>query len=364
MRYEVRPQPAWREDTSHKFVKTVPCGGCHEHAKQTQWWAADMHSGTIEPFTAISEESQGIARAYGIAVGDMRKGAQTCMWCHGTITSSPRLDVRNSVGCQMCHGAGKAYEKPHEDGIYAESLLLGLTDLKDADVRARTCAGCHYITDPGLIAAGHESGDSVDFAEQVSQIKHWGPEFGGDASEIGASTLASAYASVLAARGPVPQVTPVATPPQATSDGTGGAPTVGGGDAAPDAGPPEAPAAGAPSGSAVASPPPLEAGAAPAQALPEGLSVTFQPSGTSCVFQVGDRICDIAKKAGVPLSTDCETGSCGEDPVRVLAGLENLSPKSEEEQVSLSAINGLEGPHYRLACVTFPNGPVVVELVE
>ena len=102
----------------------------------------------------------------------------------------------------------------------------------------------------------------------------------------------------------------------------------------------------------------------PAQALPEGLTVTFLPSGTSCPFKVGDRLCDIAKKAGVPLSTDCETGSCGEDPVRVVAGLENLSPESEEERGSLSTINGLEGPHYRLACVTYPNGPVVVELIE
>ena len=132
----------------------------------------------------------------------------------------------------------------------------------------------------------------------------------------------------------------------------------------PVAGPPEALATGSPSGSAVVPSPPPEAGAAPVQSLPEGLTVTFQPSGTSCPFKVGDRLCDIAKKAGVPLSTDCETGSCGEDPVRVLAGLENLSPESEEERGSLSTINGLEGPHYRLACVTFPNGPVVVELVE
>ena len=116
---------------------------------------------------------------------------------------------------------------------------------------------------------------------------------------------------------------------------------------------PEAPVAGQ-----------LEAGAAAAQLLHEGLIVTFQPSGRSCPFKVGDRLCDIAKKAGVPLSTDCETGSCGEDPVRVLAGLENLSPESEEERGSLSTINGLEGPQYRLACVTFPNGPVVVELAE
>ena len=102
----------------------------------------------------------------------------------------------------------------------------------------------------------------------------------------------------------------------------------------------------------------------PAPELPEGLAVTFQPSGQLCPLKVGDALCDIAKAAGVPLSTDCEIGICGEDPVRVIAGGDNLSPKSEEEQQALSTICGLDGPEYRLACVTTPRGPVVVELVE
>ena len=221
VRYDVQPRPAWRDPPSRKYVKGVPCGNCHEHAKQTGWWEADPHSDTIEPFKTTSPETQAIARAYGLAAGDIRKGAQTCMWCHGTITSSPRLDVRNSVGCQMCHGAGKDYEKSHEMESYADSLAKGMTDLKDAPVRAQTCAGCHLITDPGLLAAGHASGDDFDIAERMSQITHWGPQFGGEASDISGSTLTSAYASVLAAR-PVPRVTPVATAPQTTSNTTGG----------------------------------------------------------------------------------------------------------------------------------------------
>ena len=96
-----------------------------------------------------------IARAYGIAENDVARGTETCMWCHGTIVSNPARRVRAGVGCQGCHGPGADYLKAHEVAGYQESLALGLTDLRDPKTQAATCAGCHYITDPGLIDAGH-----------------------------------------------------------------------------------------------------------------------------------------------------------------------------------------------------------------
>ena len=124
------------------------------------------------------------------------------------------------------------------------------------------------------------------------------------------------------------------------------------------------PAINAPAaGSDVVSPSsPPEAGVAPGVPLPDGFTVMFQPSGKSCPFKDGDTLCDIAEKAGVRLPTDCRIGICGEDPVRVIAGLENLSTQSEEERDALMSRCGLEGSPYRLACVTVLHGPVVVTL--
>ena len=161
---------------------------------------------------------QDIARAYGINVDDMDLGNQICMSCHGTVvTGKETRRVRAGVGCQRCHGPGKDYLEPHEES-YSQALTLGMSDLKDATVRANTCAGCHYITDQGLIDAGHSTGAEFDLVTRNGDIRHWGDEFGGTAVEIAAPALQSAHASVIAERGPVPtSMVAAATPSPVTS---------------------------------------------------------------------------------------------------------------------------------------------------
>ncbi|MDZ7344588.1 MAG: FHA domain-containing protein [candidate division KSB1 bacterium] len=110
--------------------------------------------------------------------------------------------------------------------------------------------------------------------------------------------------------------------------------------------------------------PPKPAAAAPAVAKLEGNVVVFQNSGQSCPFKPGQTICEIAEKNGVKIKADCHIGSCGIDPVRILSGIENMNPPSDEEKGTLEDINGLAPGEYRLACVAKPKGPVVVEILE
>ena len=140
------PRPPWRELPAHEFVK-VPCGRCHN--TQEKWWRNDPHSRTARPFRSGENAVLEIATAYGVAVDDVARGTQTCMWCHGTIGSNPTRRVRAGVGCQRCHGPGADYLEPHETGSHAESVALGLTDLRNPALQAATCAGCHYVTDSG-----------------------------------------------------------------------------------------------------------------------------------------------------------------------------------------------------------------------
>ena len=139
-----------------------------------------------------------------MAAGDMAKGEQVCMWCHGTPVSRPSRKVRAGVGCQRCHGAGADYLEPHETIGYAASLDLGLTDLRDPAVQAATCAGCHYITDPGLVAAGHPVGDGFEMRSRIDDIVHWGAAFGRETEPVDRDLLAAAYTRVAADRGPAP----------------------------------------------------------------------------------------------------------------------------------------------------------------
>lgn len=218
-RIETLTRPPWRDPPAHAFVK-VPCGRCHN--SQERWWRSDPHSGTAKPFRGNETRYVEIARAYGVASGDMARGDRICMWCHGTPVSSPSRKVRAGVGCQRCHGAGAGYLEPHETAGYAASLALGMTDLRNPATQAATCAGCHYITEPGLIAAGHPTGGGFDMRSRIDEIVHWGTAFGRDTQPVDRDALASAHASVVAARGPAPvpaAAAPAPTaPPAAASD--------------------------------------------------------------------------------------------------------------------------------------------------
>ena len=225
-RTETLTRPRWRDPPAHGFVK-VPCGRCHN--AQERWWRSDPHSTAARPFRANEPRHVEIARAYGVAAADMARGDRICMWCHGTPVSAPSRKVRAGVGCQRCHGAGADYLEPHETVGYAGALALGLTDLRDPEAQAATCAGCHYVTDPGLIGAGHPAGDAFDVGARIGDVVHWGADFGRDTRPVDRAALAAAYAEAVASRGPVPSPpTPsaavTAPPPPLPRPGAGAAP--------------------------------------------------------------------------------------------------------------------------------------------
>ena len=211
-------RPFWRDPPAHDFVG-VPCGGCHN--AQQKWWRGNPHSRAAARLRNGDGRALAIARAYGVSANDMARGTQTCMWCHGTITSRPSRRVRAGVGCQRCHGAGADYRDPHETASYTESVALGLKDLRDPAVQAATCAGCHYITDPGLIDAGHPAGADFDILSRKAGIVHWGEAFDRRPASVDPAALTDAHARVVAARGPVPARTAVASPPLRDAARTG-----------------------------------------------------------------------------------------------------------------------------------------------
>lgn len=202
-------RPPWRNLPTHDFVG-VPCGGCHR--AQEQWWRGHRHSRAAARLRNGTPQAIAIARAFGISADDMARGTQICAWCHGTVTSRPSRRVRVGVGCQRCHGPGADYRDPHQTASYAQSVALGLTDLRDPAVQAATCTGCHYITDPGLIEAGHPSGADFDIVSRRASIVHWGEAFGRQTASVNPAELTAAHARVVAARGPVPARTAAVRP--------------------------------------------------------------------------------------------------------------------------------------------------------
>ena len=65
----------------------------------------------------------------------------------------------------------------------------------------------------------------------------------------------------------------------------------------------------------------------------------------------------------VEIAAECHAGICGSDPIRIISGGENLNEVGGGESDTLQDICGLKPGECRLACVTKPKGPVVVEII-
>ena len=197
-----------RPASQHKTIGPGNCAGCH--TEQNQWWFSHRHSKAVDPFYDNEQKNLQIARLYGVKASEMTTGRAVCMDCHGTILSGKESrEVLDGVSCESCHGAAADWLEPHKNEAGKElgrkrpghlaALAAGKLDLRSAAKRAEVCAGCHYVTEPRLLSAGHPSGADFDYVRGMNDVRHW-------AERLADSEIASATRAVVASRGPVPKV--------------------------------------------------------------------------------------------------------------------------------------------------------------
>lgn len=215
----VRNRPQWIPAPDSRYQTTqeaAECASCHEVAEE--WWAKDKHFKSALPLLNRDPKALDIARLYGLSANEITQGNKICMNCHGTILSAaPNVPVKMGVSCESCHGPSSEYLKPHKDGGNPQ---LGMTNLRNATVRAENCSRCHHISDERLLASGHPSGSDYNFATANTKIKHWPDDRrvgrartrrGEPAyAEVSAAALTTAFRAEIAKR-PIPQVTVVGT---------------------------------------------------------------------------------------------------------------------------------------------------------
>ena len=90
--------------------------------------------------------------------------------------------------------------------------------------------------------------------------------------------------------------------------------------------------------------------------------VTFMPAGQTFEVAAGTTILVSAIQNGLQLRHDCTEAICGTDRVKIVSGKENLSDKTENEELTPEMMNG--GPDEQLGCVARVVGDVTVELPE
>jgi len=230
---QIRSRPAWFP--TGQYETTVP--GCSCHTQANDWLLDDPHSGSLDLLS--SPRANQIAEIYGIDPAAKDVGNNICASCHATVVSGDEaFAVFDPVSCESCHGPSSGYEDPHERGDGA-GFDHGMARLKDAEVRAETCARCHYITDERLLASGHPTGEDKDIVAAMGSIRHWPDDKNvnrsGTYPEVSDAALGSAVQAIRASR-TVPSVQVVEVQPAATqaapsqpAASTGGAAAASGG---------------------------------------------------------------------------------------------------------------------------------------
>lgn len=89
-------------------------------------------------------------------------------------------------------------------------------------------------------------------------------------------------------------------------------------------------------------------------------TITFLPANRQIETEAGTTILVAATRHGLHIDHECTDGICGTDIARVVEGAENLSQKSEDEDLTLETMDA--GPDDRLCCMAKVLGDVTVEI--
>ena len=90
--------------------------------------------------------------------------------------------------------------------------------------------------------------------------------------------------------------------------------------------------------------------------------ITLIPLNRVIEVAAGTTILVGATRQGIAITHDCTEGICGTDIARITAGAENLSEKTETEDITLETMDA--GPDDRLCCMAKVLGDVTVEIIE
>ena len=155
--------PAVAENT---FAGVDSCKMCHkkdEKGNQYGQWQGSKHANAYA--TLASDQAKEIASGKGIANA---QEADECLKCHVTAAGvdasllDKKYKLEDGVGCESCHGAGKAYKKKKIMEVRDDAVAAGLVIPSEA-----TCTACHNEESPTY--------KDFDFAARSAEIAHPNP---------------------------------------------------------------------------------------------------------------------------------------------------------------------------------------------
>ena len=153
-----------------KYVGLKKCKTCHKKeliGDQYGAWQKAKHAKAYE--TLKSDKALEVAKQAGLS-GAPSESAD-CLKCHVTayeegdaMFAKARLDPKNGVQCESCHGPGSLYKKKKTMSDHDKSVAAGMWEPgKDEKI----CAGCHNDESPTW-----DADDGFDFEKRKEEIAH------------------------------------------------------------------------------------------------------------------------------------------------------------------------------------------------
>lgn len=88
--------------------------------------------------------------------------------------------------------------------------------------------------------------------------------------------------------------------------------------------------------------------------------VTFEMDDIEYDADEGEKLVDVARRAGSSIPFGCTNGICGTCIVQVTKGRKNLSEQDPDEEMTLEMF-GADKPEHRLACQCSVQGDVTLD---
>ncbi len=157
------PATSSAQDSAANFLGVKACAAiCHKTEKagnQLGIWEKSRHAQAYTSLTTAKANE--IATAKGLT----KPAAESpeCLQCH-TLGVDAKVDLKDGVQCEVCHGAGSAYKNMSVMKERAKAVAAGMKEYKDVAAIERQCRTCHNEKSPTM--------KEFNFSERWAQIRH------------------------------------------------------------------------------------------------------------------------------------------------------------------------------------------------
>jgi len=156
-----------QDKAGNTYLGVKSCAGlCHKSEKQGNQLGIWEKTGHAQAYTTLTTaKANDIAKAKGLATPAAE--SPECLQCH-TLRGDVKVDAKDGVQCEICHGAGSEYKSVSVMKDKAKAIAAGMTEYKNTAAIEKQCRSCHNEKSPTF--------KEFNFEERWAKIRHTVPK--------------------------------------------------------------------------------------------------------------------------------------------------------------------------------------------